>query len=233
MAEVKNARPKTENDAVVDRAKDFWQQYGKTISIVMGAVIVIVGGLLIYNNFIKAPKERKAADNIAKVQNLYDSLYSAQGELQPRFLDSTLTEAERLISQYGGTKAGNLARFYAGSIYLKKGNFDKAVNHLKEFETDAPQIQAKAYKLLADAYAEQGKTGEAIDNYKKAANSFDEDKAFASEAMFLAAYLADKVQNDKSQAIELYKQVKTKFSQTQWGFEAEKYLAANGIYSVE
>lgn len=232
MAEVKGLRPNHDND-VVERAKDFWGQYGKTISIVLGAVIVVVGGWLIYKNFVQEPKERKAADSIAKVQNLYDSLYTANGELQTRFLDSTLVEAEKVIKQYGGTKAGDLARFYAGSILLKKGNFDKAASYLKEFDTDAPQVQAKAYKLLGDAYAEQGKGKEAIDNYKKAASTFEEDKNFASEALFLAAYLADKVQNDKSQAIELYKEVKTKYGQTQWGFEAEKYLAANGVYQVD
>ena len=235
MAEVKGARPKTESEVVVDRAKDFWTRYGKMISIVLGGVIVVVGGFLIYKNFIQGPKEKKGADAVVKVQNLFkDSLYSQTGELQTKFLDPTIAEAETVIKNYGGTKAGNMARFIAGSAYLKKGVFDKAVSHLKEFDGDgAPQYQGRAYKLLGDALAEQNKGKEAVDYYKKAASAFEEDEQSASEALFLAAYLTDKVLKDEKAAIDLYKEVKTKFGNQQWGFEAEKYLATHGIYNAE
>lgn len=230
MAEVKSARPHTtESEAVVDRAKDVWSRFGKTISIVLGAIILVVGGILVYNNFVVGPKEKKASDAIFRAQEYYaqDSLDKAlNGDAQyPGF--------EKIVSQYGGTKAGELARFYAGSIHLKKGAFDKAISHLKEFDTDAPQVQARAYKLLGDAYAEQGKSKEAVEQYKKAANTFPEDEASASEALFLAAYLYDRVLNDKAQATELYKKIKTEYNQTQWSFEADKYLAQAGVYSVE
>lgn len=229
MAEVKSARPKTESEAVVDRAKDFWSRFGKIITIAFGAVIVVVGGFLIYKNFVQGPKEKKGYDAIFKAQEYYgqDSLDKALNG------DGQFPGFEKVISQYGGTDAGELAKFYAGSIYLKKGAFDKAIKYLKDFSTDAPQIQARAYKLLGDAYAEQGKGKDAIGYYKKAASRFEEDDNASSEALFLAAYLADKVLNDKPQAIELYKEVKTKYSQTQWGFEADKYLAAAGVYNVE
>lgn len=230
MAEVKSARPHTtENEAVIERAKDFWGRFGKIIIGALGAVVLVVGGILIYKNFIVGPKEKKASDAIFRAQEYYaqDSLDKAlNGDAQfPGF--------EKIISQYGGTKAGELARFYAGSIHLKKGAFDKAISYLKDFDTDAPQIQARAYKLLGDAYAETGKGKEAIEQYKKAATTFPEDEVAASEALFLAAYLADRVLNDKSQAIELYKRIKADYNQTQWSFEADKYLAQNGVYSVE
>lgn len=229
MSVVKGARPKTDSDDLLERAKDFWEKFGKTITIVLGAVIVLTGAFLIYKNFVKEPKEKKAYDAIFKAQEYYgqDSLDKALNG------DGQYPGFEKIASQYSGTEAGELANFYAGSIYLKKGNFDKAVKALKDFDTDAPQIQARAYKLLGDALSEQNKGKEAIDYYKKAVKEFEEDDAAASEALFLAAYLADKVLNDKSQAIELYKEVKTKYSQTQWSYEAEKYLAANGVYNVE
>lgn len=230
MAEVKSARPATtEHEAVIDRARDFWGRSGKTISIVLGAAILLVGGFLLYKNFVSEPKEQKAADAIFKAQEYYgkDSMDKALNG------DGQFLGFEKVISQYGGTKAGELAKFYAGSIYLKKGSFDKAIKYLKDFSTDAPQVKARAYKLLGDAYADQNKGKDAIDYYKKAASTFEEDDAAASEALFLAGYLADKVLNDKSQAIDLYKQVKTKYAQTQWGFEADKYLAQNGVTNVE
>lgn len=234
MAEVKGARPKTESDAVVDRAKDFWSQYGKMISIVLGAVIVLVGGFLIYKNFIQGPKEKKAADAIANVQTSFDSLYNvATGDTIGRYVDMTITGAESVIKQYGSTKSGNLSHLYAGIAYIKKGNLDKAISHLKEFETGAPQIQALAYKLLGDALSQQGKAKEAVDYYKKSANEFEEDDARASEALFMAAYTSEKLLNDKAAAKELYKEVKAKYPNTQWSSEAEKYLAVQGEYNAE
>lgn len=230
MAEVKTARPQTtENEAVIERAKDFWERSGKILAIALGAVVLVVGGFLIYKNFISDPKEKKANDAIFRAQEFYaqDSLDKAlNGE-------GVVLGFEKIISQYGGTKAGELAKFYAGSIYLKKGSFDKAVNYLKDFDTDAPQVKARSLKLLGDAYAEQGKGKDAIDAYKSSAAAFEEDDVAASEALFLAAYLADRVLNDKSQAIELYKQVKTRYAQSQWSYEADKYLAQNGVYNVD
>ena len=230
MAEVKDARPRTESEAVVERAKDFWGRFGKPLSIALGAVVLLVGGYLIYKNFVQAPKEKKAADAIFMAEQ-----YFAQDSLDKALNgDSQYMGLEKVISQYGGTPAGNRARFIAGAIYVKKGNFDKAISHLKEFDgDDAIQVQARAYKLLGDAYAEKGNGKEALDYYKKAARHFEDDDAFASEALFLAAYLSDKVLNDKQGAIELYKEVKTKYAQTQWGFEADKYLAQNGVYNVD
>jgi predicted negative regulator of RcsB-dependent stress response len=230
MAEVKTARPQTtQNDAVIDRARNFWDRSGKTVAIVLGAIVLAVGAYLAYKNFVVGPKEKRANDAIFRAQEYFgqDSLDKAlKGDGQyPGF--------EKIISDYGSTKAGELARFYAGSIYLKKGDINKAVSYLKDFSTDAPQVQARAYKLLGDAYAEQGKGKEAIEQYKKAASTFVEDDMAASEALFMAGYLADKVLNDKTQAIELYKQVKTNYAQTQWSFEADKYLAQNGVYNVE
>ena len=229
MAVVREARPRTESEAVVERAKDFWGRFGKTISIALGAVILVVAGFLIYKNFVQGPKEKKAADAIFKAEEYYaqDSLDKALNG------DGQYMGLEKVISQYGGTKVGERARYIAGAIYVKKGNFDKGINYLKEVNTDAAQVQARAYKLLGDAYADKGNGKEALDYYKKAARHFEEDEAFASEALFLAAYLSDKVLNDKKGAVELYKEVKTKYRQTQWGFEAEKYLAVNGEYNVD
>lgn len=229
MAEVKHARPKTENEDLVSRAKDFWEQYGRLILIVCGVIIVAGGGYLLYKNFIKAPKEKKAAEVMFKAEEYFrrDSLKLAlNGDaMNPGF--------EKIISQYGGTKAGNLAKYYAGSAYLKLGDFNKAAKYLSDFSTDSKPVQARAYKLLADAYSEQGKNKDALDYYKKAAHEFEEDDVNSSEALFMAAYLADRVLNDKKEAIDLYKELKKKYPNTSYGFEADKYLAQQGVYNVD
>ncbi len=38
-----------------------------------------------------------------------------------------------MINEYGSTKAGNLAKIYAGVSYANLGQYDKALSYLKDF----------------------------------------------------------------------------------------------------
>lgn len=230
MAETKQViEQKHDNQVVVDRAKDFWGRYGRTILIASTAVILLCGGYLAYKYLVKGPQEEKAIEAMFKAEDYYraDSLKVAlNGDgINAGFL--------KIIDRYEGTRAGNLARFYAGNIYLKLGDFNNAVKHLKAFDTDAKQVQARAYKLLGDAYAESGKNGDALDAYKKAARHFEEDDANASEYLFMAAYFADRVAKNQKEAISLFKELKQKYPRTEKGFEADRFLAQLGIYDVK
>ena len=226
MAEVKHPRHKTESEVVVDRAKDFWGRFGKVIMIASAAVIVVGGGYLAYKYFVKAPKEQKAAEAVWKSESNFgmDSMAKALSG------DAQYAGAEKVASQYGGTKAGNLANFIAGVAALKAGDNNKAVKFLKEFKTDAKQVQARAYKLLADAQANLNQNAEALSNYKKAAREFEADQQSSAEYLFFAAYFADRVVKDKNQSVELFKELKQKYNNTQFSFEADKYLAQAGVY---
>lgn len=229
MAEVKHQRPKAESEVVVERAKDFWSRYNRIILIVAAAIILLGGGWLAYKYLVKEPKERKAADAVFRAWDYFqkDSLKQALNG------DGQYPGFEKIISQYGDTKQGNIARYAAGAIYLKMGDLNKAVKYLKDFSTDAKQIQARAYKLLADAYADQGKNADAFTYYKKAAKEFETDEQNSSEYLFMAAYFADRVLNDKKQAIELYKELKKKYPQSNYVVEADRYLAQAGVYKTE
>ncbi len=228
MTEVKHVRQKVENDPF-DRARDFWSKYGRTVTIASLAIILIGGGYLAWKYLIKEPKERKAADAIWKAQDYFerDSIKQAlSGDRQfPGF--------EKVSSQYAGTTSANLANYYSGVLALKSGDNNKAVKYLKDFSTSAHQVQARAYKLLGDAYANLGKNAEALSNYKKAAYEFEADRQGSAEYLYFAAFFADRVMNDKKQAVELYKELVKNYRDSQFKDEAEKYLAQSGVYTTE
>ena len=229
MAEIKQVEPRTTTTDEPVRSGDFWSRYSKPILYAALALLLIVGGYFAYKQFIQKPAEQKGADAIAKAEEYYraDSLQLAlNGDgVNPGFL--------KVISNYGGTKAGNLARFYAGSAYLNLGDNAAAAKHLDDFETDSKPIQARAYKLLADAYAGQGINSEALANYKKAAAHFEEDEQNASQYLFMAAFFASRVMNNKEEAIELFTELKKEYPTTQAGFEADKFLAQLGVLSTD
>ena|SRR5688572_27317477 len=217
------------DELVVARAKDFWERYNKPIIMASIAIIALVGGYFLYQNLFKDPKEQKAADMMYKAEEYWrmDSISKALNG------DGLYSGFLRVIDKYGGTDAGNLARFYAGDCYIKLDDNQNAIKHLKKFSTDSKPLQARAYKLLGDAHGDLGKNKEALDYYKKAARHFEKDEANSAEYLFMAAYMADRVLKDQKEAIELYKELKQKFPRTQQGFEADNYLAQLGIYSVE
>ena len=226
MAEVKQvARPKQENEVVVERAKDFWSQYSKPITIGLGALILLLAGWFGYKKFVKEPNEIKANEAIFKAEDhflLRDSLTAG-----------TASELARVADKYDGTKAGNRAKFLAGAAYLRLEDHKNAEKYLKGVDLESKMVQAKAYNLLGHAYAGQGKNREALDAYKKAGHHFTADDVNSPEYLFNAAFLAHKVLNDKEEAIKLYREIRKSYPNTAPGFEATKFLAQLGVYETE
>src|SRR4030095_9432150 len=103
-----------------------------------------------------------------------------------------------------------------------------AIKYLKKFSTDSKPVQARVYKLLGDASGDLKKTADAVDYYKKSAHAFEEDQDNSAEALFLAAYMSDRVLKNSKQAIELYKELKEKYPTTAQGIDADNYLAQLG-----
>jgi predicted negative regulator of RcsB-dependent stress response len=228
---------KDHNQVVVERAKDFWERYNKPVMIICVVIILVGGGYLGYKKFYKEPREEKATDAIFRAEEYYRNALMSQNP------DSLIRLALnggggfngflQIIKKYGGTDAANVAGFYAGDCYIMLNDNANAVKYLKDFSTSSKLMQARAYKLLGDAYADQGRNKEAFDNYKKAAHHFPDDADNSSEYLFDAAYFAEKVLNNQKEAIELYKELKEKYSNTAHGIEADKYLARLGVYNTD
>ena len=217
MSEHHNAHTEEHDNAV--KLLHFWQKNQKTIYTLAIALIIIGGGWFGYTTYIIKPKEDKAADAIAQVQ-LYFRVDSSNLVLNG---DGQNKGALYIINNYGGTKTANLAKFYAGVSYLHLGDFNNAVKYLKDFSTSAKQIQLLALGNLGDAYAELNQKDDAIATYKKAGTIFENDEANSAEYLFRAALLSETIGKTK-EALEIYKDLKTKYPKTDKGFQADKYI---------
>lgn len=199
--------------------QSLWQKNQKTITVALVAIVLMVGGWYGYNEFISKPNDEKAADLIYKAQQ-YFAADSSQKVLEG---DGVSKGVLYIIKNYGSTKSANLAHFYAGVSYLKLGNFNKAVEHLKDFSTKAKQIQMVAYGALGDASSELNKKEEAVEYYKKAGTTFEKDQFSSAEYLFRAALLSETLGKTKD-ALELYKEIKAKYPTTDKGYQADKYI---------
>ena len=208
-----------EMNETLAKVQGFWEKFQKPVLVVVAVIVIGGGGWYAYNEYIVKPKEEKASDAMFKAQQ-YFSMDSSNLVLNG---DGQNKGVLYVINNFGGTKAANLCKYYAGVSYLKTGDFNKAVTYLKDFSTDAKQIQLMAYGCLGDAYSELNKKEEAIELYKKAANTFDKDESNSAEYLFRAALLEESTGKTK-EALELYKELKDKFPKTDKGFQADKYI---------
>lgn len=214
---------KTQKNALA--TPNFLLKYNKLITYISVSIILILGAFFLYKKWIVEPKENKAAEAIAKAEEYFrqDSLKLSLEGRAGEFIGF-----KDMIKKYSGTQAGNTAKLYAGICYLQLGDFNNAIKHLEDFETNAQQVQALAYAKLADAYSEVNKKDKAVEFYKKAANHFEKDEYNSSEYLFRAAQLLETIGKDKD-AIELYQEIKTKYPKTEKGFQVDKYLARLGV----
>jgi len=181
--------------------------------------LIAVGAIFGYTEFYQKPLEAKAADAMY-VAEKYFANDSSTLVLQGDGLNKGVLY---IIKEYSGTKAANLAKYYAGMSYYRLKDYNKAIEYLKDFSTSAKQVQAVAYGSIGDAYSELKKNEEAIEYYKKAGTHFPEDEAISSEYLFRAAsFLELNGQNDA--AIEIYKQIKQNYPKSEKGFSIDKYI---------
>lgn len=209
-----------------NKLMSFWATNSKKITTAVAVLAIVIGGFFAYKTLVAAPAETKASEALFHAESYFrqDSIKLAlEGDkLYPGFL--------KIISKYKGTDAANLAHYYAGSCYMKLGDFNKAISHLKDFSTGSTQIEARAISLMGDAYSELGKKEDAVAAYKKAGTLFEKDEYNSPEYLFRAGYLYESMGKNK-EAIEMYKIIKQKYPRSERGFTIDKYLARLGEIS--
>lgn len=239
MADKKATQTTDEAEVVIQKAQNFWETYSKPITYVGSAIIIIIAGWYGYLYFIKNPNENAAAKMIFPAENLFGKMASSGFGKDSvnialnggTFDGMNVTGLLKVISKYGGTEAGNRARYMSGACYLQIGEFDKAIKYLSEFKGHgAHQVESRAYIMMAHAYAEKNKKEEALEYYEKAASVNEKDEFISADALMTAAAYAESIgKEDKS--ISLYKELKEKYpayGAVKSG-EVDRYLAKLGV----
>ncbi|MFT4033774.1 MAG: tetratricopeptide repeat protein [Siphonobacter sp.] len=158
-----------------------------------------------------------------------EALYPAINEFESDSLNKALKGAPgvdgltTIADEYGSTKAGKLAHFYAGVALLKQGKYDQAIENLKDFSSDDLLVQARAYSLIGDAYMEKKDASSAIDYYKKAAD-YKPNKFFTPTYLYKLATAYEVAKQDK-EAIATYSEIIEKYPQSAEYLSAKKYKA--------
>lgn len=170
----------------------------------------------------------KDTQNEEAQRELFQAVYYFEEDSMKRALegDGINYGFLELIEQYPGTKASNLARFYAGVCYLKLEQYTEAISQLEDFNSSDWFVQARAYALLGDAYMEQEKYKEAAKYYEEAAD-YKPSKQFSPQYLKKAAVAYEKL-NNTAKALDCYLRMTKKHAGSLLQEEAEKHIQRLG-----
>ena len=162
---------KEQNAENISKSEDFLLKNKKTILYAVIALIVIIAGIILYNNFVKAPREAKASTELAKGQTMFANQQFAQALNG----DSTgYAGFVKIASDYSSTPAGNLANLYAGLCYANLDKWEDAVKFLDKYSpANDEMVSPAAVAALGNAYAHVKQLDKAVDALKKAAKMAD------------------------------------------------------------
>jgi len=206
-------------ESALSRSEHFIEENSNKLTTIALAIIIIVAGYWGLKKFYFLPLEQDAQKEIFYAQQYFekDSFNLAlNGDGQ----NAGLLE---VIDNYGSTKAGNLAVYYAGVANLQLGNFNEAVEYLNSFSTGEEVISATADGALGDAYAELGQNEDAIAQYKKAA-ALDNDLTAPVYLMKLGVMY--EAAGNFQAAVDAYTKIKEAYANTAEARQIDKYLTS-------
>ena len=184
----------------IEIAESWIENNPKIIIGIAAVVLLIVGGYFGFDFY---------RDNLDKEaqREMFQAVYYFEADSLDKALngDGNNLGLIQIAEDYGITKAGNLANFYAGAAYLKKGEFAKARTYLEDFSASDLLIQARAYSLIGDSFMEEQKYEDAAKYYHKAAD-YKPNKKFTPSYLMKAA-LAHYKLNYNDQAKEAYQRI--------------------------
>lgn len=195
---------------------DFFQQNKNVVSIVLGAIALLVIGFFGYRYYQSEQDETAQAE-------LFPSVYTLEEDAPKKAVDGDgKTPGLRSVADnYGSTDAGNLADIYTGIGLIKQGKYDDAIEYLKKFSASDLLVQARAYCLIGDAYMEKKSYGEAADYYQKAADY--KPNKFFTPGYLLKLAIAREQLKENEKAIEAYNTIINKYAQSAEAVSAKKY----------
>jgi tetratricopeptide (TPR) repeat protein len=208
-----------EINETINKAEGYISENKKSISIIVGAVLVVILGYFGYTNLIVKPQEENAIREMFMAERYFqmDSVNLAING------DGQFMGFQEIIDNYGSSSSANRAHYYLGMCYMKKGEWDNAIEYLSGYDAEDDVTGALALGAIGDANLEKGNNEEALNYYMKAV---DWDKNQFTAAIFLLkAATVKEIQNDYKGATDLYERIKKDYPQSTEARDVDRYIA--------
>lgn len=211
-------------EGALSKSEQFIEKHQKKLSYAVIGILLIITAIFAYNKYILKPNELNAQNNIFVAQH-YFNLDSFELALNG---DGNYDGFLDVIDEYSGTKAGNLAKYYAGLCYRKLGNYEEAINYFEDFSPGDFHLSSLKYSVIGDCLLELKRLEEAAENYLKA-STISPNNYSTPIYLFRAGLVFQKLEN-YDRAIEVYERIEKEFPQSLEAHDIQIYISrANKI----
>ncbi len=205
------------------QAANFFEENQRLFIGIVGGIALLVIGFFAYKNFYQGPRETTALGQLHKAEFAFEQDSFQKALTDPGGGFPSLVD---IVDDYGNTKAGNLAKYYAGTSFLHIGDFELAIRYLKSYSAKDDYTKAMKLSMLGDAHSELNKLDAAVGYYKKAASASGDDVT-APYNLQKAGLLLEK-QGKNKEALAQYRKIQEKYFNTDIGRTIDKYIARVG-----
>jgi tetratricopeptide (TPR) repeat protein len=206
-------------EEALSKTEQYIEKNQKVITIIIGAIVVIVLGYFAFQKFYVAPKEKEAQSEMFMAEKYFekDSLKKAlYGDgYNKGFLD--------IIDDYGVTKSADLSHYYAGLCFLNLGQFEEAIKHLKKFDGKDKLVSGMAMGAIGDAYMELGNLSKAESYYKDAAERNVNE--FLTPAFLLKLAWTYELEEKWDKALPVFEKIKKDYPRSREMQEVEVHIS--------
>lgn len=188
----------------ISKTEEFIEQNKKLVFTIGGTLAVIIAVYFLYNYW--NTNQSEAAQN-----EMFQAVYYFEADSLDRALngDGNSYGFLDIIEEYSMTDAANLANYYTGASYLKKGEYISAVDYLENFSSGDLLVQARAYALIGDAYFEMGNHEDAVSYYNKAASHNSNE--YTTPTYLIKAAVVYELLEDYKSAFDCYNTIVEKY----------------------
>lgn len=211
--------PQVNLEEALSRSEAFFQNNKNTIFTVLTAIVILIAGGMLYKSKVVIPRENKASEYLFPGEN-----YFRNGEYQLALEGDAYDYLGfiEIADNYSSTKAGNLAKAYAGICFAKLDSFDIAIDYLSKFKGKDQMVTPAVLGTLADCFASTNQPSKAAETFVKAAKKAD-NNLLSPYYLFQAGLLYEAMEKS-SQAIDMYNRIKKEYPGSIQALDAEKYL---------
>jgi len=216
--EVKGDQRLENIEETLTQTEEFILKNQKLISIVVGVIVVIILGYFGYQRYYLQPKTSEALEQMYVAQRYFeaDSLDKAL------YGDGNALGFIDIVDEFSMTKPGDLANYYAGISFLKKKDFDLAIDYLRDFKGGDHFIGPMATAAIGDAYLELGDMSKASAYYLEAANQNNND--LTTPLFLLKAGQTFELLGDYGEAVHVYTRIRDDYANSNEARTIEKNI---------
>ncbi len=200
------------------RSEQFIEKNKKPILIALAAIVLVVGGILLFRYAYLIPKEKEAQEMIFMGEQYFaiDSFKVALNGDGGEFIGF-----EGIIDDYGVTKTAKLAAAYAGLCYKAQGDYEKAADYLSRIRAGDMMVSPALKGAIGDCYVELNDLDKAADYFNQASKVDNE--LLAPIYMMKEARVYES-QEKWSKALKVYEKLREKYPLSEEGANVEKYI---------